>query len=123
MASSRSLRTATLLALLLSLAGCAATGRGPELQWLEGARPTYPAAARADGIEGYVVLEYRVTEDGRVEMPRVVEASPPGVFDGVALTAIRSWRYRPWDEGEGPRAVEGVRSRFDFRLGEAYQGL
>lgn len=116
------LRTAT-LALLLGLTGCSTTGRAPELQWLQGARPTYPAAARADGVEGYVVLEYRVSEAGEVEAPRVVESSPPGVFDGVALAAIRSWRYRPWKDEGGVRAVDGVRSRFDFRLGEAYRGL
>lgn len=123
MASSRSLRAATLFTVLLALGGCSATGSAPELQWLEGARPSYPAAARADRIEGHVVLEYRVSETGRVEAPRVVESVPAGVFDGVALAAIRSWRYRPWDEGDGPQAVEGVRSRFDFRLGEAYRGL
>lgn len=110
-------------ALVLCATGCAMTGGAAELQWVEGARPSYPSAARAEGVEGYVVLEYRVSEAGEVEAPRVVESSPPGVFDGAALAAIRSWRYRPWDEGEGPQAVEGVRSRFEFRLGEAYGEL
>lgn len=113
-----------LLAAVLLLAGCTASGpRTPELQWLEGGRPSYPAGARADGVQGYVVLEYRVDEEGRVTAPRVVESVPPGVFDAAALGAIRSWRYRPWDDGSGPRAVDGIRSRFDFRLGEAYPGL
>lgn len=123
MARSGAMRAAVALALLLGVAGCATSGGVPPLQWLEGARPTYPAAARADRIQGYVVLEYRVTAAGTVAEPRVVESSPPGVFDGVALAAIRSWRYRPFEDGGGVRAVEGVRSRFDFRLGEAYQGL
>ena len=121
--NARSRRVVCLLVLAILAAGCASSGGAPPLQWLEGARPTYPAAARADGVEGHVVLEYRVTADGTVEAPRVVESSPPGVFDGVALAAVRSWRYRPFDDGSGPRAVEGVRSRLEFRLGEAYPGL
>jgi TonB family protein len=114
---------AVVLAALL-LAGCTYSGpRSPELRWLEGGRPAYPAGARAEGAEGHVVVEYRVDEEGRVQDARVIESSPPGVFDGAALAAIRSWRYRPFDDGTGPREVDGVRSRFDFRLGEAYPGL
>lgn len=121
MEPSKGMRRISWVALLLCATGCVSTDDAPELQWLEGARPTYPAAARAEGIEGHVVLEYRVSEAGTVEAPRVVESSPPGVFDDVALAAIRSWRYRPRDRGEGPLPVEGVRSRFEFRLGEAYR--
>lgn len=119
------LRSLLAAALALTLAGCVMTGagRGDELQWLEGARPVYPAEARAEGIEGTVVVEYRVSAEGEVLEPRVVSAEPPGVFDQAALTAVRTWRYRPpRPDGEAVE-VPGVRSTLRFRLGEAYQGL
>jgi len=117
------MRCLVVLAVVL-LAGCAGVlEREPQLRWLEGGRPAYPASAKAAGVEGYAVVEYRVDVEGRVRDPRVVESVPAGVFDASALAAIRSWRYQPFDDGAGVRAVDGVRSRFDFQLGEAYPGL
>lgn len=123
---SRSLPRSLLAAgLLVVLGGCAMTGSRPsdELQWLEGARPVYPAEARAEGIEGTVVVEYRVSAEGEVRDPRVVRAQPPGVFDQAALTAVRTWRYRPHRRDGEAVEVPGVRSTLRFRLGEAYQDL
>ena len=37
-----------------------------------------------------------------------------GVVDGAGVV---------FDDGAGVRSVDGVRSRFDFQLGEAYPGL
>lgn len=111
--------------LLLVLGGCAMTGSRPsdELQWLEGARPVYPAEARAEGIEGVVVVEYRVSAEGEVLEPRVVRARPPGVFDQAALNAVRTWRYRPYRPAGEAVEVPGVRSTLRFQLGEAYEEL
>ena len=103
-----------LLGLTLLLTGCVAQNR--PLQLLSGAGPIYPATAKADGIEGDVVVEYRVTEDGAVTDARVVTAEPPGVFDEAALTAIRRFRYRPRQEAGVPVAVPSVRSTIRFRL-------
>ena len=115
----RPLRAIPALALLLALAGCASNG--PQgLVWLEGGRPSYPGAARAQGVEGHVEVEYTVTAEGTVRSPRVVESVPRGVFDGAALRALMTWRYQPPAGGE---AITGVRSRFEFQLGEAYGGL
>jgi protein TonB len=100
------------------LTGCATTGGGTELRWLEGAPPVYPPAARAQGVEGVVLVEYRVDAEGRVREPRVVRAEPPGVFDAAALEAVRSWRYRPWRRDGRPVPLEGVQSTLRFRLGE-----
>lgn len=105
------------------LDGAANAGRSPDLQWLQGARPSYPARAKAEGVEGSVTVEYRVTRTGEVEDARVVEAQPPGTFDAAALTAIRSWKYRPWRRDGVAVPVDGVRSTFEFRLGEAWEGL
>ena len=58
-------------------------------------RPAYPARARARGIEGFVTVSFLVTADGRVADVQVLEAQPSGVFDEVALEAVRSWSFDP----------------------------
>jgi protein TonB len=120
----RFLRAACALLTVVSLAACVARqDTGADLQWIQGARPMYPARAKAEGLEGFVVVEYRVNERGEVEDARVVQAQPAGAFDAVALTAIRSWKYRPYLRDGVAEAVDGVRSTFEFKLGDPYPGL
>lgn len=55
----------------------------------------YPPAARKQGITGYVKMNLLIGDSGEVERVKVLEASPPGVFDQVALETIRRWRFEP----------------------------
>jgi len=55
----------------------------------------YPAAAAKDGIKGYVVINILIAKDGSVEIAKVLESQPAGVFDTAALNAVRSWRFSP----------------------------
>ena len=55
--------------------------------------PVYPAAASAMGLEGRVILEAVVDEEGRVIDLKVLRSA--GVFDKPALEAVRQWRYSP----------------------------
>lgn len=55
--------------------------------------PVYPPAATAMGLEGTVILEALVDEEGRVTDVRVLRSY--GVFDKAALDAVRQWRYSP----------------------------
>jgi protein TonB len=55
--------------------------------------PEYPALAVHSRMEGVVILEAIVDEEGRVESVRVLRS--PGVFDQAALKAVRQWRYSP----------------------------
>jgi protein TonB len=57
--------------------------------------PEYPFAALHRGVRGSVLVEYSVDQRGRVVAPRILEAKPPGVFDGAALRALSRWRYEP----------------------------
>ena len=105
------------IAALLVLAGCAAQPDQP-LRFVAGADAEYPTAARADGVEGYVVVEYNVDEGGRVRSARVVESEPEGVFDQAALDAVTEWRFEaPVVDGQR-QTVTGLRSRVAFQLGE-----
>lgn len=57
--------------------------------------PTYPHAALRRGQQGYVTLDITVGPDGRVLQAKVADASPPGVFDDVAVKAAEKGRFQP----------------------------
>ena len=64
-------------------------------------RPMYPREAALAGIEGWVKLEFTITEEGDVRDPQVVDAQPSRVFNREALRAILKWKFKP-------RVVEGA---------------
>jgi periplasmic protein TonB len=55
--------------------------------------PDYPASALNNKISGVVTIEFTVGTNGDPRDVRVTDASPPGVFDKAATTAVRRWRY------------------------------
>lgn len=63
--------------------------------------PQYPRDAQMNMIEGYVTIEFTITETGSVRDPRVVESKPPRVFDRAAIRAILRWKFKP-------RVVDGT---------------
>jgi TonB family protein len=74
--------------------------------------PTYPDRARERGTEGWVDLEFTVTNDGRTRDVVVRAAEPEGTFDSAAVNAVRRWRYEP------RVAEQRVEARLRFRLSE-----
>jgi TonB family protein len=57
--------------------------------------PDYPTAALNSRIGGVVTIEFTVGTNGEPRDVRVTDASPPGVFDKAATTAVKRWRYDP----------------------------
>mgnify|MGYP000503876593 CR=1 FL=1 len=80
--------------------------------------PEYPSSARRKGVEGRVVLNLLIDEDGNVAKAKVVESQPPGVFDEAALAAARSWRFSP-ARYQGQAVKTWARQPVPFRLGGA----
>ncbi|MDE0646247.1 MAG: energy transducer TonB [Gammaproteobacteria bacterium] len=78
--------------------------------------PIYPRRALQLELEGWVVVEFDVTETGNVENVVVVDADPKGVFDSAARKAAEKFRYRPKVVNEKPIRVTGVRNRIIFEL-------
>lgn len=75
----------------------------------------YPASAKKKGIKGYVVLSVLIGTDGDVEQVQVLESSPAGVFDDVALTGIRNWRFEPAEyQGKAVKVWATQRIRFEL---------
>ena len=66
-------------------------------------------------IEGIVTLVFVLNEEGRVEDPRVENASRPE-FEKAALEAVRRWRFRP-GEKDGKPVRTYIKQPLRFRVG------
>ena len=55
--------------------------------------PVYPSLARAAGVEGIVILEAVIAEDGTVRDVRVLRSVQ--LLDDAAAEAVRQWRFTP----------------------------
>jgi protein TonB len=55
--------------------------------------PVYPPVARAAHVEGIVILEAVIGEDGGVRDVRVLRSRP--LLDAAAIDAVRQWRFTP----------------------------
>jgi TonB family protein len=86
------------------------------LKRLRAIPPDYPPAAMAQRIAGSVTLEYSVDTRGEPRDIHVVEATPPGVFDQAAISAVKRWRYAPEVVDGKAVDVPGVRTRVRFEL-------
>ena len=108
---------------LVSLTGCASGDRPPLL--IGGDEVVYPAAARAEQLEGEVVVGYDVTHAGRVENAVIISSQPPMVFDHAAIETVSSWRFQPGRKDGRAVSVPGLRSTLSFKLDskDPYPGL
>jgi bla regulator protein blaR1 len=79
--------------------------------------PAYPRAARLAGVEGWVVLNYRIERDGSVAAIEVADSEPAGMFETAAQRALERWRYAP-----GSVAPQRLSQRFDFVLPDEESG-
>jgi len=71
--------------------------------------PEYPRQALAKEMRGEVKVRYMVGTDGRVKDAVITSSNPSGVFDEVALAAVRRWRFKPHEVGGQPvEAVSGT---------------
>lgn len=74
----------------------------------------FPWQASAKGIsEGYVYLEFVVTEDGTVA-DIVVRESTAAVFEGAAIAAVERYIFQPNLRDGAPVQTAGVTERIDF---------
>jgi protein TonB len=62
-------------------------------QRISGAAPRYPSIAQASRVQGVVILEAVIGEDGAVQNVRVLRSMP--LLDAAAVEAVRQWRFTP----------------------------
>lgn len=56
--------------------------------------PNYPRKAAMAKIEGWVKIEFTITETGTVINPKVIDSKPPRIFDREALRAILKYKFK-----------------------------
>ncbi|MYD43924.1 MAG: energy transducer TonB [Gammaproteobacteria bacterium] len=78
--------------------------------------PQYPRRALSRGIEGYVIVEFCVTEQGTVRDPVVIEAEPSAIFDRAAMNAALKFKYKPKVVNEVAVEVCGVPNKITFEM-------
>jgi protein TonB len=80
--------------------------------------PVYPQRALDRGIEGWVEVEFTVTEVGSISEPTILRSHPSAVFNKAALRAIERWKYEPKVVDGQPVSRPGMRKRLRFELNE-----
>jgi protein TonB len=71
---------------------------------LQKTQPVYPPIAKAARVEGTVVLQATISKAGTIENLRVM--SGPAVLQPAAVSAVKTWRYRPYLLNNEPVEVE-----------------
>lgn len=76
--------------------------------------PEYPERARKLNIQGFVLLEAEIDEDGKLVGIRVREGLERGV-DEIALASVKRWRFSPATlAGRTVPSTRLIRIRFEL---------
>jgi protein TonB len=75
---------------------------------IQRSEPDYPPAVFAAGVTGWVMVDFEISNEGKVVDPLVLDSDPPFVFEGAALAATRTWVYE--------KAVEPSRATVTVRF-------
>lgn len=78
-------------------------------------KPIYPPQAKMRRIEGHVVIDFVVGENGRARSIEVVSEQPTSIFTEAAKNAIARWRFTPGTKG-GKTVSARVRQKVIFSL-------
>ena len=88
-----------------------------QLTLVKSVQPPYPPKAEKTGVEGWVELDFTVTETGTVQDVAVNAAKPPGVFEAAATAALLQWRFKPLVR-DAKTVATRARIRIRFALGQ-----
>jgi len=75
----------------------------------------YPTKALQTNVEGWVELGYTIAPDGSVTNVKVLNSTPPKVFDASASKAVSHLRYQPVIQG-GKAISVGTQVRIVYRV-------
>ena len=77
--------------------------------------PVYPSRALSRGLEGYVIVEFTVTQTGAVKDVVVVE-STSSLFERAAVDSAYKFKYKPRVIDGVAVEVPGVRNKITFEI-------
>ncbi len=76
--------------------------------------PRYPSKAKRMGLEGFVLAEFIVDQNGNVESV-IIKDSSESLFEAPTIEAIRNWVFTP-GEKDGRKVRTRVRVKIPFTL-------
>jgi protein TonB len=82
-----------------------ATSGGMRSKIIHDPPPRYPWAAKQQRIQGTVVIDATIDQNGKIREPYIL-SSRGQLLDEAALDAIRKWQYVPSTKDGKPMAVE-----------------
>ena len=103
----------------VSLRGGLGLGAAPsdrELTPVVRVAPIYPPRAQEKGVEGWVVVQFTVTESGSVRDASVVDSEPKRIFNRAAIRAIKKWKYKPKIVNGKAVSQPNQKTKIDFTL-------
>lgn len=83
-----------------------AAGSAEDIKPVMRVEPRYPIKAAEARIEGYVVAEFDIQPDGRVQNIKIVKSMPEQVFDKESVRALQQWAYSPSATGQKQTRVQ-----------------
>jgi len=111
------LETGNFMDTLLDVSAVSSVNTDPRGYTLDGEHKlVYPRWKHGFELEGWVVVEFDVSETGHVENVVVVDAKPNRLFDDEAIKAAQKVRFRPKVVNGQPVPVKGVQIRIIFEL-------
>ena len=78
--------------------------------------PRYPEKAIQDNLQGFVLLEFDIDEEGATDNITVVRSKPGDVFDDSAITALKQWQYKPAQKDGKRLRQHGLLVQLDYKL-------
>ena len=78
--------------------------------------PEYPRKARMLGIEGWVILQFTITEMGTVVNIKVIDSRPKDMFEQAAVQAVSRWKYQALVENGEAMRQDNIQVQLDFKL-------
>lgn len=73
--------------------------------------PRYPLEAAQNKIEGYVVAQFDISAEGKVQNVKILKSVPEQVFDKESVRALEQWTYAKTMAGQ-----QGVKVQLDFAM-------
>ena len=99
-----------------TVTGDTPSGERLTLAIIENMTLEYPRRAMRLGVEGYVVMGFDVSQNGRPWNIAVVESQPKRMFDKAAARAIKSMRFEKPEIGGVPTEITGITMTLKFAL-------
>lgn len=78
--------------------------------------PNYPTRALRRNIEGYVIVKFDISEQGRPFNIEVIESKPSNIFNREAIRAVKRWKYQPNVVDGQATVVKGQQTKVEFRI-------